>query len=235
MKYLCFATLNSAPFEVVICQTICIIYVQCPKRPFIVMSKAILYIHNLGMSKAILHIHNRAPSSFTTLVVVATWMSHTWSNHSAESSYCVIDIVYNICINHITNESLSLTIYILLIKVARVVGHSVFCHIPVLSFSFCQHSHSLFYVSFSFFVLSFSFLLPAKTIPILILPYSPRLAKIKKNMSSRGFELVTSQAKAKSRYRYTTCMFMSTSMTRNTSTTSLTKLTCYPCIMRNSR
>ncbi|PWZ57052.1 hypothetical protein Zm00014a_018920 [Zea mays] len=54
-------------------------------------------------------------------------------------------------------------------------------------------------------------------------------------MSSRGFEPVTSQAKAKSSYRYNTCVFMSTSMTENTSTTSLTKLTCYPCTMRSSR
>jgi hypothetical protein len=67
-------------------------------------------------------------------------------------------------------------------------------------------------------------------------PYSPHLAKIKKtHMSLRGFEPMTSQAKAKSSYRYTTCVFMSTSMTGNISTTSLTKLTCYPCIMRSSR
>jgi hypothetical protein len=112
---------------------------------------------------------------------------------------------------------------LLLIKAARVVGHSVFCHhscsvIPILSpFSFLVfHSHV-----FSCFV-----------IPILW----SRLAKIKKtHMSSRGFEPVTSQAKAKSSYSYTTCVFMSTSMTGNTSTTSLTKLTFYPCTMRSSK
>jgi hypothetical protein len=54
-------------------------------------------------------------------------------------------------------------------------------------------------------------------------------------MSLKGFEPVTSQAKAKSNYRYTTCVFMSTSMIGNTSTTSLTKLTYYPYTMRSSR
>jgi hypothetical protein len=54
-------------------------------------------------------------------------------------------------------------------------------------------------------------------------------------MSSMGFEPVTSQEKAKSSYRYTTCVFMSASMTGNTSTTSLTKPTCYPYTMRSSR
>jgi hypothetical protein len=54
-------------------------------------------------------------------------------------------------------------------------------------------------------------------------------------MSSKGFELVTSQAKAKSNYRYTTCVFISTSITKNMSTTFLTKLTCYPCTMHSSR
>jgi hypothetical protein len=119
--------------------------------------------------------------------------------------------------------------------------HSRSATIPIpcsafLILMFC-HSHVLpsFYVlSFPFFVLSFSFPLPAKPIPISL--YNPRLAKIKKtHMSSRSFELVTSQAKAKSSYRYTTYMFMSTSMTGNTSTTSLTKLTCYPCTMRSRR
>jgi hypothetical protein len=42
-------------------------------------------------------------------------------------------------------------------------------------------------------------------------------------MASRGFEPVTSQAKAKSSYRYTTCVFMSTYMIGNISTTSLTE------------
>jgi hypothetical protein len=111
------------------------------------------------------------------------------------------------------------------------------------AFSFCHHSHSLFFIpmfshvlSFSFFVLSFSFPLLAKPIFILIPPYNPHLAKIKKtHVSPRGFEPVTSQAKAKSSYHYTTCVFMSTYMTGNTSTTSLTKLTCYPCTMRSSK
>jgi hypothetical protein len=108
--------------------------------------------------------------------------------------------------------------------------------IPVL---FCHHSHSLFCVShsyvlssfyvllFPFFVLSFSYPLPQSTFPF---PF-PRTTR----MSSRGFEPVTSQAKAKSSYRYTICMFMSVSMIGNTPTTSLTKLTCYPCTMRSSR
>jgi hypothetical protein len=97
------------------------------------------------------------------------------------------------------------------------------CHHSIFS-----HSHSLFCLSHSS--------LSAKPILIPIPPYSPRLAKIKKtNMSSRGFEPVISQAKAKSSYRYTTCVFMSTSMIGNTSTTSLTKLTCYLCTMRSSR
>jgi hypothetical protein len=98
----------------------------------------------------------------------------------------------------------------------------MFCHHSMFS-----HSHSLLCLSHS--------PLPTKLIPILIPPYRPRLAKIKKtHMSSRGFEPVTSQAKAKSSYRYTTCVFMSTSITENTSTTSLTKFTCYPCTMRSS-
>jgi hypothetical protein len=54
-------------------------------------------------------------------------------------------------------------------------------------------------------------------------------------MSLRGFEPMTSQAKAKNSYRYTTRVFMFASMTGNTSTTSLTKPTYYPFTMRNSR
>jgi hypothetical protein len=99
---------------------------------------------------------------------------------------------------------------------------------------FC-HSRS---ATVPFSCLSFSFPPPAELIliPILIPPYSPRLAKIKKtHMSSRRFEPVTSQAKTKSSYRYTTYVFMSTSMIGNTSIISLTKLTCYPCTMRSSR
>jgi hypothetical protein len=64
----------------------------------------------------------------------------------------------------------------------------MFCHHSL----FC-HSHSLFYLSHS--------LLPAKPIPILILipPYNPRLAKIKKTqMALKGFELATPQANASS-------------------------------------
>jgi hypothetical protein len=145
-------------------------------------------------------------------------------------------------------------ISLLLIKVAIVVCHSVFCHhscsaIPVLPpfsflvlrFSFpCSvismfYHHSMFSHSHSLFCHSHS-PLPAKHIPILIPPYSPHLAKIKKTyMSSRGFEPVTSQAKAKSSYGYIICVFMSASMTGKTSTTSLTRLTCYPCTMRSSR
>jgi hypothetical protein len=131
-------------------------------------------------------------------------------------------------------------------------SHSLFC---------VSHSHVLP----SFYVLSFPFSLLAKLIPIppyhprltkikkqpfmfchshsslpakaiLIPPYSPRLAKIKKtHMFSKRFEPMTSQAKAKSSYRYTTCVFMYAFMIGNTSTTSLTKLTCYPCTMRSSR
>jgi hypothetical protein len=106
-------------------------------------------------------------------------------------------------------------------------SHSLFClsHFHVMS--------SFYVLSFSFFILSFSFPPPAKPVPIPIPPYSPHLAKIKKkHMSSRGFKLVTSQANAKSSYCYTTCVFMSASMTGNT---SFTKLTCYPCTMRSSR
>jgi hypothetical protein len=129
-------------------------------------------------------------------------------------------------------------ISLLLIKAARVVCHSMFCHsrsgvlppfllIPMFCHHFMfSHSHSLLCLSHS----------PLPTKPILIPPYRPRLAKIKNtHMSSRGFEPVTSQAKAKSSYRYTTCVFMSTSITENTSTTSLTKFTCYPCTMRSIR
>ena len=102
--------------------------------------------------------------------------------------------------------------------------HSMFCHSRSATIPSVSHSH----------VCLSHFPLPAK--PISIPPYSPRLAKIKKTrMFSRGFEPMTSQVKAKSSYRYTTCVFMSTSMTGNTSTTSLTKLTCYPCTMRSSR
>jgi hypothetical protein len=83
----------------------------------------------------------------------------------------------------------------------------MFCH-HSLPFSFLV-MHSL---PFSFLVLHFSFPLPAK--PILIPTYIPRLAK--------------------SSYHYTTCVFMSTSITVKTFTTSLPKPTCYPCTMCSS-
>jgi hypothetical protein len=144
------------------------------------------------------------------------------------------------------------------IKAVRVVSHSrvlppfLFCHsrsatVPI-PMSVIPILYSVFLIpsvlppfpfpclSFPFFILSFSFPPPAELIPVPIPPYNPRLAKIKKtHMSSRGFEPVTSQAKAKSSYRYTTYVFMSTSMIGNISTTSLTKLTCYPCTMRSIR
>jgi hypothetical protein len=105
---------------------------------------------------------------------------------------------------------------LLLIKTAIVVGHSLFClsdsllpaHSPFLccAFSFQGHSHS---------------------------PYSRCLAKIKKiHMAPKGFKPTTSQTNNSSSYHYTTCVFMSTSITENTSTISLTKSTCYPCTMR---
>jgi hypothetical protein len=91
------------------------------------------------------------------------------------------------------------TISLLLINVVKVVCHFVFMPpFSVLSFSvFCHHSHSLFPTqsilmfchhsmfchSHSLFCLSHS-PLPAKL--ILIPPYSPRLAKIKKTHMSQG-------------------------------------------------
>jgi hypothetical protein len=130
---------------------------------------------------------------------------------------------------------------LLLIKAARVVCHSVFCHhscsatIPTfLVLRFLFPCSVIILCSLIPICSVFLIALPAKPIPIP--PYSPHLAKIKKtHMSSRRFEPMTSQAKAKSSYRYTTCVFMSITMTGNTSTTSLIKLTCYPCTMRSSR
>jgi hypothetical protein len=115
-----------------------------------------------------------------------------------------------------TSESL------LLIKAAIVVGHSLFCPFRVLPFRFpppipCS-AHSV------------------QPILILIPPYNRRLAKIKKiHMAPRGFEPMTSQANASSSYHYTICVFMSTSIIENTSTTSLPNPTCYPCTMRSIR
>jgi hypothetical protein len=125
---------------------------------------------------------------------------------------------------------------LLLIKAAIVVGHSAFCHSLFCLSDSLLLAHSPFPCSATFLYLSFPFPLPAKPIPIPILPYSRRLAKIKKiHMALKGFEPTTSQANASGSYHYTTYVFMSTSITENTSTTSLPKPTCYPCTMRSSR
>jgi hypothetical protein len=50
-------------------------------------------------------------------------------------------------------------------------------------------------------------------------------------MAPRGLEQVTPQANASSSYRYTIYVFMFTSITGKTSTTSLPNPTCYPCTM----
>jgi hypothetical protein len=71
--------------------------------------------------------------------------------------------------------------------------------------------------------------------------YIPRLAKIKKTqMAPRGFEGFKPSTPQENMliphsYNYTKCVFMSASMTIKTYTTSLSKLTCYPCTMRSSR
>jgi hypothetical protein len=54
-------------------------------------------------------------------------------------------------------------------------------------------------------------------------------------MIPKGFEPATFQTNASNSYRYTTCVFMSTSITEKTSTTSLPKPTYYPFTMRSSR
>jgi hypothetical protein len=46
-------------------------------------------------------------------------------------------------------------------------------------------------------------------------------------MGRRGFKPVTHQSNASNSYRYTTSVFMYTSMTGKTSITSLPKPTCY--------
>jgi hypothetical protein len=96
-------------------------------------------------------------------------------------------------------------------------------------------THSPFPCSATILYISFSFSLPAK--PILIPPCSRRLAKFFKkiHMVPRGFEPTTFQTNASSSKCYTTCVFISISITGNTSTTSLPKPTCYPCTMRSSR
>jgi hypothetical protein len=88
-------------------------------------------------------------------------------------------------------------ISLLPIKAARV---SCSATIPVLPFPFCHHSSSLFLIPmfchpcsaiilcslipilYSVFLIS----LPAKLIPILIPPYSPRLLKLKKHICPHG-------------------------------------------------
>jgi hypothetical protein len=132
------------------------------------------------------------------------------------------------------NSALISSIYILLIKAAIVVFHFAFCHSLFCLSDSLLPAHSSFSCSATILYLSFSFTLPAK--PILIPPYSRRLAKIKKiQMATRGFEPMTSQANASSSYHYTKCVFMSTSIIENTSNTSLPKPTCYHCTMRSSR
>jgi hypothetical protein len=120
---------------------------------------------------------------------------------------------------------------LLLIKAAIVVCHSAFCHSLFYLSDSLLPAHSPFPCFATILYLSFSFPLPAKPIPIP--PYSQRLAKIKKiHMAPRGFKPTTFQANASSSYHYTTCVFMSTSITENTCTTSLPKPTCYNCTMR---
>lgn len=123
---------------------------------------------------------------------------------------------------------------LLLIKTAIVVGHSAFCHSVSL---LPAHSPFLYCVSFRFphsYVVCLSdSLLPAHSPPIPIPPCSRCLAKIKKiHMAPRGFEPMTSQTNNSSSYHYTTCVFIFTSITENTSTISLPKSTSYPCTMR---
>jgi hypothetical protein len=83
---------------------------------------------------------------------------------------------------------------------------------------------------------SFSHTVNFHVLSAFYIPYSRRLAKIKKiHMSPKGFEPMTSKANASGSYHYTTYMFMPTSITENTSTTFLPKPTYYPCTMRSSR
>jgi hypothetical protein len=97
--------------------------------------------------------------------------------------------------------------------------HSVFCH-----------SHS------SLPALSFSFPLPAKLIHILTC--ISRLAKIKlkkHKCGPNGIRTHDLSRKCARSYHYTTCVFMSISVTVKISTTSLPKPTCYPYTMCSSR
>jgi hypothetical protein len=96
---------------------------------------------------------------------------------------------------------------LLFIKVAILVCHSLFY-----LFDFLLSAHNPFPCSATILYLSFSFPLPAKL--ILILPYSRRIAKIKKNTHGpKGFESTTSQVNASNSYHYTIYVFMSTSIT----------------------
>jgi hypothetical protein len=54
-----------------------------------------------------------------------------------------------------------------------------------------------------------------------------RLAKIKNTNDSKGIQTRDPSSKCDCSYHYTTCVFMSTSMTVKTSITSLPKLTYY--------
>jgi hypothetical protein len=115
-------------------------------------------------------------------------------------------------------------------------AHSMFCLSDSLLSAPLLPAHSLFPCSATILYLSFLFPLPAKPSPIPIPPYSRRQAKIKKiHMAPKGFKPTTSQANASDSYHYTTCVFMSISITENTSTTSLPKPTYYPYTMRSSR
>jgi hypothetical protein len=78
--------------------------------------------------------------------------------------------------------------------------------------------------------------LPANLIPI---PTCiPRLAKIKlkkHKCGSNGIRIYDLSSKCACSYHYTTCVFMSISVTVKISTTSLPKPTCYLCTMCSSR
>jgi hypothetical protein len=119
--------------------------------------------------------------------------------------------------------------------------------LPALSFSFSHprkaHSHSWFCQCSTIPItppppphcLSHS-ALPANLIPI---PTCiPRLAKIKlkkHKCGSNGIRIYDLSSKCACSYHYTTCVFMSISVTVKISTTSLPKPTCYLCTMCSSR
>jgi hypothetical protein len=129
-------------------------------------------------------------------------------------------------------------IYLLLIKSVR--GRLPFpFHVLPFPFPLSAQSilmfchHFMFYHSHSLFCLSY-FPLPIKLIPILT--YISYLAKIKlKNTNgSKGIRTRDLSRKCIHSYHYTTCVFMSTSIIVKTSTTSLSKPTCYPCTTYSS-